>query len=178
MLKGIIRNQGKAYGLEIAKGAFDFVKKTVPQAVIKLAPAENIPFDDSFFDICICSGTLEHFVDISKGLKEIRRVLKKNGFLIVVVPNRNWIGKLYDWSGINYLHTVVRHTLPDQLIERELCLSQWINLLNQNNFSVEGWQPWNTSIRAPIFNLIIIKPSYVKPALCFHFIIKAAKTDS
>jgi len=42
----------------------------------KLAPAENIPYEDSFFDVVISITAIQNFDDISKGLKEIKRVGK------------------------------------------------------------------------------------------------------
>ncbi len=44
----------------------------------KLAPAENIPYCDRFFDIVISITAIQNFNDIEKGLKEIKRVGKEN----------------------------------------------------------------------------------------------------
>ena len=38
------------------------------------------------YDIILCSEVLEHVKDYKKGLKEIRRVLKKDGIAIITVP--------------------------------------------------------------------------------------------
>ena len=42
----------------------------------KLAPAENIPYDDNYFDIVISITAIQNFSDILKGLMEIKRVGK------------------------------------------------------------------------------------------------------
>ena len=42
----------------------------------KLAPAEDIPYDDGFFDIVISITAIQNFEDIRKGLEEIKRVGK------------------------------------------------------------------------------------------------------
>ena len=42
----------------------------------KLAPAENIPYADGFFDVVISITAIQNFSDISKGLSEIKRVGK------------------------------------------------------------------------------------------------------
>lgn len=39
----------------------------------------NIPYEDESFDVVICNHTLFYFKDINQVLKEIKRVLKKNG---------------------------------------------------------------------------------------------------
>jgi SAM-dependent methyltransferase len=43
-------------------------------------------FKDNFFDIIICSHVLEHILDDVKALKEMHRVLKKDGLLFISVP--------------------------------------------------------------------------------------------
>ncbi|EAI0653513.1 methyltransferase domain-containing protein, partial [Campylobacter coli] len=53
-------------------------------------PLENIPFKDNYFDIIICIGILIHVLDDDKCLKEMYRLLSKNGKLIL------WVGDLYD----------------------------------------------------------------------------------
>lgn len=47
----------------------------------KLAPAENIPYPNGFFDIVISITAIQNFQDIEKGLREIKRV-GKNKFVL------------------------------------------------------------------------------------------------
>ena len=47
----------------------------------KLAPAENIPYADGFFDVVVSITAIQNFQDIEKGLKEIKRV-GKNKFVL------------------------------------------------------------------------------------------------
>lgn len=50
------------------------------------AAGENLPFKDGGFDLVLCSSTLQHVKNQRATLKEIRRVLGKNGRLVVTVP--------------------------------------------------------------------------------------------
>lgn len=50
------------------------------------AKIEKLPFKDNSFDTTICTHTLEHIIDISQAIKELRRVTKKR--LIIVVPKQ------------------------------------------------------------------------------------------
>jgi SAM-dependent methyltransferase len=50
------------------------------------ADIQKLPFNDNLFDIVICSHVLEHIPDDKKGMKEILRVLKKNGWAVLQVP--------------------------------------------------------------------------------------------
>jgi SAM-dependent methyltransferase len=46
----------------------------------------DLPFFDNFFDMVICSEVLEHIADQDKAVKEITRVLRPGGDLVVSVP--------------------------------------------------------------------------------------------
>ena len=48
---------------------------------------EKINFDDDYFDLITGISLIEHIVDPSNFLKESLRVLRKNGFLILVTPD-------------------------------------------------------------------------------------------
>ena len=51
----------------------------------------NLPFKDNTFDLILCINVLEHVVDIDRALKELHRVLKNDGILLVVAVNRESI---------------------------------------------------------------------------------------
>jgi len=48
--------------------------------------AEELPFDDNFFQVVYSSHSLEHFEDTHKGLSEMIRVLDTAGLAIIIVP--------------------------------------------------------------------------------------------
>lgn len=47
--------------------------------------AENMPFDDNFFDVVITLNAIDHVDDLEKTAMEIKRVLKPEGFFIAHV---------------------------------------------------------------------------------------------
>lgn len=56
---------------------------------IREANAEQLPFQDESFD-CVCSmGVLHHTPDMSSAIREIHRVLKPGGRLIIMLYHRN-----------------------------------------------------------------------------------------
>lgn len=61
---------------------------------------ENLRFENSSFDLIICSGVIEYLKDDIIWMKEIKRVLKPEGYLIVNVTNkysvRKWTSGLVD----------------------------------------------------------------------------------
>ena len=56
-----------------------------PLADVKADICE-LPFEDNEFDLILCNHVLEHIYDDDKAMKEIFRVLNKNGIAILQVP--------------------------------------------------------------------------------------------
>ena len=70
-----------------------------------------LPFKDNSFDCVILSEVLEHLGDEKKALKEINRVLKRHGSLLLTVPHHDFP---WHWDPVNFfllkvLNTHVRH---------------------------------------------------------------------
>jgi len=57
-----------------------------------LGSIENIPFSDKTFDIVIAAEILEHLTEMWKGIKEIERVVKEDGLVVISIP----IGEEHD----------------------------------------------------------------------------------
>ncbi len=47
---------------------------------------ESMPFGDASFDSVLCNAVLEHVVDAERGIRELARVVRKGGYLVVTVP--------------------------------------------------------------------------------------------
>jgi ubiquinone/menaquinone biosynthesis C-methylase UbiE len=78
----------KIYAIEPEKETFDYLKEKIKKAhikniEIKKASAEKIPYPNNFFDAIICAWILP-YIDLEKSLDEIKRVLKKEGYLLVI----------------------------------------------------------------------------------------------
>ena len=78
----------KTYGIDISKSACERVKKNIKKSKlnidIKQASFDSIPYKNSTFDLIVDCRSLQH-VDkslLNRSLKEITRILKKNGKLI------------------------------------------------------------------------------------------------
>jgi ubiquinone/menaquinone biosynthesis C-methylase UbiE len=50
--------------------------------------AENLPFENDYFDVIVSFETIEHIHDYQKVMIEFKRVLKKDGLLIISTPNK------------------------------------------------------------------------------------------
>jgi len=69
---------------------------------LREAKAEELPFVDGSFDLVVTSNSFHHWADQVAGLREVRRVLRPNGRLVMTDPFaigfRRWI-KLLGWFG-------------------------------------------------------------------------------
>ena len=54
------------------------------------ADARALPFPSESFDAVVCSEVLEHIVEDRAALREINRVLRNGGLLLVSVPHQNY----------------------------------------------------------------------------------------
>jgi SAM-dependent methyltransferase len=61
------------------------VQRTLATTI--LGDAHSLPFRDGAFNRILCMEVLEHLESPSKGVMEMRRVLKEDGMLVVSVPN-------------------------------------------------------------------------------------------
>jgi len=57
-----------------------------PAQRIVEAIGEELPFQTGYFDVVYSSHSLEHFQDRDKGLKEINRVVRPEGLVVIAVP--------------------------------------------------------------------------------------------
>lgn len=74
-----------------------FTLKALPFERIEHASALDLPFNDNSFDIVFSHGVLHHIPEIRQAQKELHRVLKPNGKLIVMLYAK--------WS-LNYLLSI------------------------------------------------------------------------
>jgi SAM-dependent methyltransferase len=76
----------------------------------------QIPFPDASFDVVFSSNVLEHVPDLAQMHREIRRVLKPDGYAIHVLPTPSW----RFWTIVSAFPTAVQHAfaLKGQLLPR------------------------------------------------------------
>lgn len=90
------------HGIDLNKTYLEKAKKYSNDIRIHLKKESiyTTGFPDNYFDLIICSEVLEHLDDDARGLQELRRILKKNGTLIVTVPHKNFP---FLWDPLNWL---------------------------------------------------------------------------
>ena len=71
-----------------------------------LASGESLPYQDRTFDLVTVGFGLRNFTDKEKGLREMKRVLKPDGVLLILEfskPTNSFFSKVYDWYSFNII---------------------------------------------------------------------------
>lgn len=82
------------FGVDVSNHAINMAKTICADATYFVGGAEDpFPFPDHFFDVITCNDLLEHLENPAEALKNIKKILKKNGILYISTPNLNWFRK-------------------------------------------------------------------------------------
>lgn len=118
-------SNAKYFGIDIYDKAIEYAKKEYPNIEFKVASADRLPFEDDIFDVILFYETIEHVENPQECLKEINRVLKKDGTLILTMDSgsllfrlvwfvwENTKGKIWQRAHLHPFH----HTELEQLIQ-------------------------------------------------------------
>jgi ubiquinone/menaquinone biosynthesis C-methylase UbiE len=77
----------KVAGLDFSITGLKLARQHTPQILWLQGDGTALPLADQSFDRLFCNGSLEHFPDIRRGIREIVRILKPGGRAVVIVPN-------------------------------------------------------------------------------------------
>jgi ubiquinone/menaquinone biosynthesis C-methylase UbiE len=82
-------------GIDVSENAIENAKHLAEReeisCVFKVGSAEDLPYPDEHFDKIICSSSLEHFKDDVKALKEMYRVLKPHGKVVLTADSFTYL---------------------------------------------------------------------------------------
>jgi len=81
----LLKYCAEVYSFDISNAVEANYKNNMPHRNLTLFQGDvmNIPFQDEFFDISLCLGVLQHTPDTIESIKELTRVLKKGGKLVI-----------------------------------------------------------------------------------------------
>jgi len=127
LLREAERRGLETYGVDISAASVKIVQRISPESKVSLGSGEDLKFPDHFFDYVTCLGALEHFLDIRKGLREMKRVAKKDARFCVVVPNIN----CFLWKNADS-----RGTDQQDINETLLSLKEWKNIFRGEGFGI------------------------------------------
>lgn len=77
-----------AFGVDLSSSGAELARSFAPKAYIVVSNGERLPFPDNSFDYLTCLGSLEYFLDIEAGVREITRVCKAGAGVCITWKKR------------------------------------------------------------------------------------------
>jgi SAM-dependent methyltransferase len=136
-----LQDLGDAYGLDISKDALKFSRSRGLPSLI-CGSADKLPFKDGRFDLVLALDVIEHIDEDIFAVRELCRVLKPGGHLIITVPAFQFL-----WSGHDQ---AVHH-------KRRYTRSELIDILGLGGFENEKATYWNFFLFLPVVAIRMLK---------------------
>jgi len=108
MFTKVILDKSKAkeiIGIDVLQKSVDWANKhwrRYKQLRFKKGDAHKLAFKGETFDAVFALEVMEHVFSPQVVFKEIKRVLKKNGYLIILVPTDNFLFRIIWWFVTNF----------------------------------------------------------------------------
>jgi SAM-dependent methyltransferase len=122
---------GSAEGVDISPQAVDFCRERGLDSV-KLGAIEHLPYESGSFELVTALDVVEHLDDDVAGLREMRRVLRRDGRVLLFVPAFMFLWGVQD-DVSNHRR---RYTLPSllQAVEAAGFAVEWASYANISFF--------------------------------------------
>lgn len=126
---------GEIWGIDNSDEALKYCRDYRKLKNVKKGEAEKTGLRTSSFDLVTLLDVLEH-TDDTKTLKEIHRILKKDGLLLITVPAYQWIWSQWD--------VVLHH-------RRRYTKSKLEDLLKKNGFEIVYGSYFQSFLVLPVY---------------------------
>ena len=125
---------GDVYGLDISKNALIFSRIRGLHSLI-CGSVDKLPFKNELFDLVLALDVIEHMDEDTSAVRELNRVLKPGGRLIITVPAFQFLWTSHDLA--------VHH-------KRRYTRSGLLNILRRCGFENEKATYWNFFLFLPV----------------------------
>lgn len=124
----------EVFALEPEEGRVEYIKARHPQVKAFSATASQIPFPTSYFDKIYVIMAFHHFPDQEEALEEFRRVIKKQGLLLIYeIDPLHGSGKRLRFFEVRIVRHKASFLAPQEL--KDLAVSHGFKALEEKNGS-------------------------------------------
>jgi SAM-dependent methyltransferase len=127
LLREASRRGVMTVGVDLSQEAIRHARETSPTSLVAVGRGEELALAGRKFDYVTCMGSLEHFLDMDQGLREMRRVARPGATFCLMVPNSRYLFWLMKGR---------RGTEQQDLNENLMPLNGWKRLFLQNGFEI------------------------------------------
>lgn len=124
------------------------------------ANAKHLPFVDEFFDLVICTDTLEHVIDYEASLEEMYRVASPSGYILIRTQNFDCPLLSFDGNDLNIYKKIIADKDAVSKTSAKI-IKNFFQTQDGKVIKFETWASFNWKIPAlrifnylPILNLL------------------------
>jgi CMP-N-acetylneuraminic acid synthetase/2-polyprenyl-3-methyl-5-hydroxy-6-metoxy-1,4-benzoquinol methylase len=145
------------FGLEVANDTANFAKKYFSH--MQVGYLDEHSYEDNFFDVIMCLHVVEHVENPVDLMKNIFRILKPNGYLILATPNFDGAMARRYKDNFRLLHDQTHISLFSDISLKDLTedVGFFVDYIDYPYFETKYF---NTEELEKIFNLDIISPPF------------------
>lgn len=166
-LKPLLPAGSRMVGIDISPEALKLARRECPEAEYALSEAEKLAYPDNSFDAVTCLGSLEHFLDIGKAVQEMKRILKPEGTILILVPNIFWYKDLLSVAFTG------QRKIRNQTQERFMSLGEWKEMLEKFGLKVPKVLKYNGIAKSGVKQWF--KDLLVPMRFSYHFVYLCKK---
>ena len=170
-LASLEETKADLWGIDISTNGTERAKRRVskPEQII-CKDARSLPFNDNEFDYVTALGAIEHFPSIPSILKEIKRVTKDEGKIVIMLPNTYYYK--YIWDTLRKGSGPCKH----QEIESIYSFKEWKVLIEAAGLSILKVARHNKFNKNPI--AIWLRDIFIPFYFSNHFVFICKKKES
>lgn len=146
LLRWAHQRGAKCFGIDISRKVLSAAALGAKYVSARYGDIRKIPYPPNNFDLIVSIGTVEHFPDSLKALKEMKRVLKPGGVAMISVPVK------YDlWGRFLFIGMLQKLGLYHYGYEIQYTRGEFRSLLQKAGFKVldgEGYLIFPSPLRA------------------------------
>lgn len=119
------------YGLDISEKMIEEAGKKLGKAArLQVGDAEQLPYQDNFFDVVVCNASFHHYPNPEKAAAEMGRIMKTGGLLIlgdptmppVMIEMFNWALK---WSSSGDVKLWKKREIRELFAHNGFVMEEW-----------------------------------------------------
>lgn len=150
--------QAKLFGFDFSETIIDIAKTNAPRAEIKSGNLEAAPYKNEQFDLILCTQVIEHLLDDKKGLAELYRLLKPNGYLIISTDNKNNLVSQFLNLPVKLLslpYRLIKAIWPNKKYfpHKSYKISEFTDLIMTRPFTIEKISTFRFSLPWPFYKM-------------------------
>lgn len=140
---------------------------------IQVTPGQKLPFSSSFFDLVFALSVLEHVKSPTFVLRELARVLKKGGQIIICVPHRGLM-TLFDAGNLKFYFPTLHKLLYGLVFGKRKYQQEFIDKKKIGMFGDFTFYPgmWHRHFRQQELEVLLSDSGfYPKEVVGFSFFL-------